>query len=211
MPDIINMPWDSPVLWFTLGVFLASLLFGYLLGSVPFGLILTRFAGIGDIREVGSGNIGATNVLRTGNKKIAALTFFFDLFKGTAAVLIAGYFGPDCAVLAGFGAFIGHCFPVWLRFKGGKGVATYIGILLGLSWKVTLVFAVAWLVIAAVFRFSSLAALVASLVTPPVLYYFGHVQWAELFLVLTVILWLRHRENIKRLLNGSESRIGKSK
>ena len=203
------MPWDSPVLWFTLGLYLAALLFGYLLGSIPFGLLLTRFAGMGDVRDIGSGNIGATNVLRTGNKKIAALTLLGDLLKGTVAVKIAGFFGPDAAVLAGFGAFIGHCFPVWLKFKGGKGVATFIGILLGFSWKVVIIFAVAWLSLAAITRYSSLAALVSSLVSTAALFYFGHIQWGELFAVLSVILWIRHKENIKRLLEGKESKIGK--
>ncbi|MEM7214256.1 MAG: glycerol-3-phosphate 1-O-acyltransferase PlsY [Pseudomonadota bacterium] len=209
MPDPINMPWDSPILWITLGIYFAALLFGYLLGSIPFGLILTRFAGIGDVREIGSGNIGATNVLRTGNKKIAALTLLGDLLKGTVAVITAAQYGPDPAVLAGLGAFVGHCFPVWLRFKGGKGVATYIGILLGFTWKVMLVFAVTWLLVAAVTRFSSLAALVASLATPIVLFVLGHVQWAELFALLTILLWIRHRENITRLIKGQESKIGK--
>ena len=203
------MPWDSPVLWFTLGLYFAALLFGYLLGSIPFGLLLTRFAGMGDVRDIGSGNIGATNVLRTGNKKIAALTLLGDLLKGTVAVKIAGFFGPDAAVLAGFGAFIGHCFPIWLKFKGGKGVATFIGILLGFSWKVVIIFAVAWLSLAAITRYSSLAALVSSLVSTAALFYFGHIQWGELFVVLSVILWIRHKENIKRLLEGKESKIGK--
>ena len=211
MPDIINMPWDSPVLWVTLGVYLVALLFGYLLGSVPFGLLLTRKAGMGDIRDVGSGNIGATNVLRTGNRKLAALTLLFDLLKGTVAVIVSGYFGPDCAILSGFGAFLGHCFPVWLKFKGGKGVATYIGVLLGLSLKVTLIFGAVWLLIFGISRYSSLAALLASLSAPVALYYFGHIQWAELFLVLTIILWIRHRENIGRLLRGTENKFGKSK
>ncbi|MEM9280094.1 MAG: glycerol-3-phosphate 1-O-acyltransferase PlsY [Pseudomonadota bacterium] len=205
------MPWDSPILWITLGIYLAAFLFGYLLGSIPFGLVLTRMAGMGDVREIGSGNIGATNVLRTGNKKVAALTLLGDLLKGTAAVWLAGFYGPDAAVLAGLGAFIGHCFPVWLRFKGGKGVATYIGILLGFTWKVMLIFAAAWLITAAITRYSSLSALLASLATPIALYSFGHVQWAELFLLLTLILWFRHHENIRRLIKGEESKIGKKK
>ena len=209
MPDPINLPWDSPQLWMILGIFFLAFLFGYLLGSIPFGLVLTKLAGMGDVRNIGSGNIGATNVLRTGNKKIAAATLLGDLLKGTAAVLLAAQYGPDTAVLAGLGAFIGHCYPIWLKFKGGKGVATYIGILLGFSWKIMLVFAVVWLSIAAITRYSSLAALIASLVTPIALYWFGHIQWAELFLLLTIILWIRHRENIARLLKGEESRIGK--
>ena len=211
MPDPINMPWDSPIFWLTLGIYLGALAFGYLLGSIPFGLILTKKSGLGDVREIGSRSIGATNVLRTGNKKIAALTLLGDLLKGTAAVLIASRFGPDSAVMAGFGAFIGHCYPVWLKFKGGKGVATYIGILLGLAWKVMLIFGVIWLLIAAVTRYSSLAALIASLATPAALYYFGYVQLAELFAVLTLLLWIRHRENIVRLLKNNENKIGKNK
>ncbi|MEM9329698.1 MAG: glycerol-3-phosphate 1-O-acyltransferase PlsY [Pseudomonadota bacterium] len=203
------MPWDSPILWITLSIYFAAFLFGYVLGSVPFGLILARAAGLGDVRDIGSGNIGATNVLRTGNKKIAFLTLLFDLLKGTIAVLLAAQYGPDTAVLAGFGAFIGHCFPIWLKFKGGKGVATYIGILLGFSWKMMLVFALTWLVTAALFRYSSLSALLASLATPVALYHFGHIQVAELFLILTVILWIRHRENIIRLVKREENKIGK--
>ncbi|MGI9351179.1 MAG: glycerol-3-phosphate 1-O-acyltransferase PlsY [Rhizobiaceae bacterium] len=210
MPNPINMPWDSPVLWITFGLYLAALLFGYLLGSIPFGLLLTRFAGMGDVRNIGSGNIGATNVLRTGNKKIAFLTLLGDLLKGTAAVKLASLMGPDPAVLAGFGAFIGHCFPVWLKFKGGKGVATFIGILLGFSWKMVIIFALAWLSLAAITRYSSLASLISSLATTFALFYFGHVQWGELFVALTAILWIRHHENIKRLIKGNESRIGKN-
>lgn len=204
MPDPISWSNAAPF-------YLAALLFGYFLGSIPFGLILTRMAGMGDVRSIGSGNIGATNVLRTGNRKIAAATLLGDLFKGTVAVLVAARYGPDPAVIAGFGAFLGHCFPVWLKFRGGKGVATYIGILLGFTWKITLMFGVVWLACAFITRFSSLAALIASLLTPVALYYSGHVQWAELFAVLTIILWVRHRENIGRLLRGEESRIGKKK
>lgn len=211
MPDIINMPWDAPHLWITIVIYLGTLLVGYLLGSIPFGIVLTRIAGMEDIRNVGSGNIGATNVLRTGNKKIAALTLLGDLLKGTVAVVVGSYFGPDPAVLAGLGAFLGHCFPVWLKFKGGKGVATYIGILLGFAWKVTLLFGVIWLLVAAITRYSSLAALIASFATPAILYYFGQIQIAELFLLLTIILWVRHRDNISRLFSGNESKIGNKK
>jgi len=186
-----------------------ALIFGYLLGSIPFGLVFTKMAGMGDVRSIGSGNIGATNVLRTGNKKIAAATLLGDLLKGTVAVLIASQFGPDTSVLAGLGAFLGHCFPVWLKFKGGKGVATYIGILLGFSFKAVLVFAVVWLATAAVSRYSSLSALLATIATPIALYSFGHVQWAELFALLTLLTFWRHRENIARLLKGEEGKIGK--
>ncbi|MEM7068981.1 MAG: glycerol-3-phosphate 1-O-acyltransferase PlsY [Pseudomonadota bacterium] len=205
------MPWDAPHLWITIVIYLGTLLVGYLLGSIPFGIVLTRIAGMEDIRNVGSGNIGATNVLRTGNKKIAALTLLGDLLKGTVAVVVGSYFGPDPAVLAGLGAFLGHCFPVWLKFKGGKGVATYIGILLGFAWKVTLLFGVIWLLVAAITRYSSLAALIASFATPAILYYFGQIQIAELFLLLTIILWVRHRDNISRLFSGNESKIGNKK
>jgi glycerol-3-phosphate acyltransferase PlsY len=187
---------------------LAALAFGYLLGSIPFGLVVTRAAGLGDVRRIGSGNIGATNVLRTGNKKLAALTLLLDALKGTAAVLIAGRWGQDAAIAAGFGAFLGHLFPVWLGFKGGKGVATYLGVLLGLAWIGALVFAVVWLAVAFATRFSSLAALVAATVTPVALYVLGHADAAALFAVLSVIVFVKHRANIGRLLAGTESRIG---
>lgn len=187
---------------------LAALAFGYLLGSIPFGLVVTRAAGLGDVRRIGSGNIGATNVLRTGNKKLAALTLLLDALKGTAAVLIAGRWGQDAAIAAGFGAFLGHLFPVWLGFRGGKGVATYLGVLLGLAWIGALVFAVVWLAVAFATRFSSLAALVAATVTPVALYVLGHADAAALFAVLSVIVFVKHRANIGRLLAGTESRIG---
>jgi glycerol-3-phosphate acyltransferase PlsY len=187
---------------------LAALAFGYLLGSVPFGLLITRAAGLGDVRNIGSGNIGATNVLRTGNKGLAALTLILDALKGTAAVLIAGIYGPELALAAGLGAFLGHLFPVWLGFKGGKGVATYLGVLAGLAWNVALVFAAAWLAVALVMRYSSLAALVASLAVPLTLFYLGLVDYAVLFAVMTVIVFIKHRANISRLLAGTESRIG---
>lgn len=202
MPDPISWSLAAPYL-------ISALIFGYLLGSIPFGLIFTRMAGMGDVRSIGSGNIGATNVLRTGNKKVAAATLIGDMLKGTLAVLIAWRFGPDQAVMAGLGAFLGHCFPVWLKFKGGKGVATYIGILLGFSFKAVLVFAIVWLATAAITRYSSLSALLATIATPIALYVFGHVQWAELFALLTLITFWRHRENIARLLKGEEGKIGK--
>jgi glycerol-3-phosphate acyltransferase PlsY len=182
--------------------------FGYLLGSIPFGLLLTRAAGAPDIRSIGSGNIGATNVLRTGRKWLAAITLFCDMFKGTVAVLVARHFGTDAALAAGLGAFVGHLFPVWLRFKGGKGVATYIGVLIGLYWPVALAFCVIWLSIAAASRYSSLAALIASALTPLGLWAFNRPNIAALFLVLTAALWVMHRENIARLLNGTEGKIG---
>ncbi|ADV13131.1 MULTISPECIES: glycerol-3-phosphate 1-O-acyltransferase PlsY [Mesorhizobium] len=185
-----------------------SLVFGYLLGSIPFGLLLTRAAGLGDVRQIGSGNIGATNVLRTGNKGLAAATLLLDVLKGTAAVLIAGYFAPDLAIWAGLGAFLGHLFPVWLGFKGGKGVATYLGVLIGLAWQVALIFAVVWLVMAFLFRYSSLAALTAAVIVPIALYVLSTPQIAGLFVVMSVIVFIKHRENISRLLAGTEGKIG---
>jgi glycerol-3-phosphate acyltransferase PlsY len=186
-----------------------ALLIGYLFGSIPFGLILTRLAGTQDLRTVGSGNIGATNVLRTGNKGLAAATLLLDMLKGTAAVILAGYYGgPSAAMLAALGAFIGHLFPVWLNFRGGKGVAVYIGVLLGLFWPAAVVFCVLWLATAATSRYSSLSALVASFVTPIFLWWFGHLALASLFAVLTMLLFYMHRENIKRLQTGKEGRIG---
>ncbi|SFO75751.1 glycerol-3-phosphate acyltransferase PlsY [Mesorhizobium sp. NFR06] len=185
-----------------------ALIFGYLLGSVPFGLLLTRAAGLGDVRNIGSGNIGATNVLRTGNKGLAAATLLLDALKGTAATLIAGHFSPDFGLLAGFGAFLGHLFPVWLGFKGGKGVATYLGVLLGLAWQGALVFAVVWLAMAFLFRYSSLAALAAAVVVPIALYLSGTPQIAGLFAVMSLIVIVKHRANISRLVAGTEGKIG---
>lgn len=185
-----------------------ALVFGYLLGSIPFGLLITRAAGLGDVRKIGSGNIGATNVLRTGNKGLAAATLLFDALKGTAAALIAGYFSPDFGLLAGFGAFLGHLFPVWLGFKGGKGVATYLGVLLGLAWQGMLVFAVVWLAMAFLFRYSSLAALAAAVVVPIALYVTSTPQIAGVFAAMSLIVIVKHRANISRLLAGTESKIG---
>jgi glycerol-3-phosphate acyltransferase PlsY len=187
---------------------IAALVFGYLLGSIPFGLLLTRAAGLGDVRKIGSGNIGATNVLRTGNKKLAAATLLLDALKGTAAVLIAGYFGPDQALIAGLGAFLGHLYPVWLGFRGGKGVATYLGVLVAVAWQGALVFAAAWLAVAFLTRYSSLAALVAAVAVPVALYLLGFGRAAELFVLLSLIVFVKHRANIGRLLSGTESRIG---
>jgi glycerol-3-phosphate acyltransferase PlsY len=188
----------------------AALIVGYLLGSIPFGLLLTRLAGGPDLRAIGSGNIGATNVLRTGRKGLAAATLALDMLKGTAAVLLARHFiDADAAVFAAVGAFLGHLFPVWLRFKGGKGVATYIGILLGLAWPAALAFCAVWLVVAAIFRYSSLSALVASALTPAYFCFDGEHLRAALFLLLTLLLWFMHRQNIARLVAGTESRIGR--
>ncbi|MBZ9661071.1 glycerol-3-phosphate 1-O-acyltransferase PlsY [Mesorhizobium sp. ESP-6-4] len=188
--------------------YVIALVFGYLLGSIPFGLLITRAAGLGDVRQIGSGNIGATNVLRTGNKGLAAATLLLDALKGTAAVLIAGHFSPDFGLLAGFGAFLGHLFPVWLGFKGGKGVATYLGVLLGLAWQGMLVFAVVWLAMAFLFRYSSLAALAAAVVVPIALYVTSTPQIAGLFAAMSLIVIVKHRANISRLLAGTEGKIG---
>lgn len=186
-----------------------ALAFGYLLGSIPFGLLLTRAAGGGDIRAIGSGNIGATNVLRSGRKGLAALTLVCDALKGTIAVLVAAHFaGHDAALAAGVGAFIGHLFPVWLKFKGGKGVATYIGLLIGLAWPGALIFIAIWLIVAWLARYSSLAALIASALTPLALLFLHRPEAAALFLVLTVLTWIMHRANIGRLLSGGEGKIG---
>jgi glycerol-3-phosphate acyltransferase PlsY len=182
---------------------------GYLLGSIPFGLILTKLAGTQDLRSTGSGSIGATNVLRTGNKGLAAATLLGDLLKGTAAVYVANrLWGSHAAMVAGLGAFLGHIFPVWLKFKGGKGVATYIGVLLGLFWHAAAIFGAIWIATAFTTRYSSLSALVASFVTPIFLWFFGYHDLASLFAVMTLLLFWAHRENIRRLQAGTEGRIG---
>ncbi|MFC3165365.1 glycerol-3-phosphate 1-O-acyltransferase PlsY [Ciceribacter thiooxidans] len=188
---------------------IAVLSLGYLLGSIPFGLLLTRMAGHGDLRQIGSGNIGATNVLRTGNKKLAAATLLLDALKATAAAVAAqAVFGANAGLLAGFAAFIGHLFPVWLGFKGGKGVATYIGTLLGVTPLMVLVFAAVWLSIAFITRYSSLSALIATLVIPVVLWITGAEEAAIVTAIMTVVSWWRHKANIERLIAGTESRIG---
>ncbi len=190
-------------------ILLASLAGGYLLGTIPFGVIITRFAGLGDVRSIGSGNIGATNVLRTGRKGLAAATLLGDALKGTVAVLIAGrLFGPEAALAAGLGAFLGHLFPVWLGFKGGKGVATFLGVLLALSPLGLLAFAAIWLGLAFTLKYSSLAALAASAATPLVLWALGQPGVAALFLGLAALLWWKHAPNIRRLIDGTEGRIG---
>jgi acyl phosphate:glycerol-3-phosphate acyltransferase len=190
--------------------YIAAFIFGYLCGSIPFGVLITRFAGAPDVRSIGSGNIGATNVLRTGRKGLAAATLLGDTLKGAAAVAIAyELFGHRAAIIAALGAFLGHLFPVWLGFKGGKGVATFIGLLLGFgAWTALSAFAVLWLAIAALTRYSSLAALVASAATPAVLWWSGNRPEAQLFLLLTALLWIMHRANIARLIAGTESKIG---
>ncbi|MEA2886935.1 MAG: acyl phosphate:glycerol-3-phosphate acyltransferase [Bradyrhizobium sp.] len=192
-----------------IGTYILALVIGYLLGSIPFGLVLTKFAGTQDLRSIGSGNIGATNVLRTGRKGLAAATLVCDMLKGTLAVVLAGtYGGPEAAMLAGLAAFLGHLFPVWLKFKGGKGVAVYIGVLIGLFWPAAVVFCLLWLATAATTRYSSLSGLVASFVTPIFLWWFDQPALASLLVMLTLLTFYVHRENIKRLQAGTEGRIG---
>jgi glycerol-3-phosphate acyltransferase PlsY len=186
------------------------LLLGYAIGSIPFGLLLTRLAGLGDIRGIGSGNIGATNVLRTGRKGLAAATLLLDGLKGTLAVLIGWRWGLAGALAGALGAFLGHCFPVWLKFKGGKGVATFLGVLLGLHWPTMLATALIWIGTAAVSRYSSLSALLATAAAPVLLLVFGQSGMAGVCVVLTIVVWVRHRANLKRLLAGEESRIGRA-
>jgi len=190
------------------GVLIGMLVLGYALGSIPFGLILTRAAGLGDVRKIGSGNIGATNVLRTGNKGIAALTLLLDILKGTLAAWIGTRWGTEAGMAAGFGAFAGHLFPLWLRFKGGKGVATYLGVLLALAWQGALAFAIVWLGTAFATRYSSLSALVAAVAVPIVLWFLGFGQVAALFAVMSLIVIVKHHGNISKLMAGTESRIG---
>jgi glycerol-3-phosphate acyltransferase PlsY len=183
-------------------------LLAYLLGSIPFGLLLTRLAGFGDIRKIGSGNIGATNVLRTGNKSLAALTLLLDFGKGLVAVLLGGMMGPDMAIFCAFGVVLGHMFPVWLRFKGGKAVATAGGVLVALRWEIGVAALVAWLVVAVVFRYSSLAALVACVVAPAFTYWLTErIDGTEVIGAIALLVILRHHANIGRLIRGEESRI----
>lgn len=188
----------------------AGFVFGYLCGSIPFGVLLTQFGGAPDVRGIGSGNIGATNVLRTGRKGLAAATLLGDMLKGAFAVFVSGHlFGRDPAIAAALGAFLGHLFPVWLKFKGGKGVATYIGLLLGFGlWIPLLAFCATWAVVAAATRYSSLAALLACIAAPMAISLKGDVPELRLFLILSILLWLMHRANIARLMSGTESKIG---
>lgn len=210
MPDPINLAASAPY-------FLAAFLFGYLFGSIPFGLLLSKLAGLGDVRSIGSGNIGATNVLRTGRKDVAAATLLLDAGKGFAAVLLAAQFGPGTAALAAIGALVGHCYPVWLKFKGGKGVATFLGVVLALSWPHALLFALVWLGMAFAMRYSSLAALVATLCVPLAAFlfpegsFFGAFAIGEVTAIMVLLIWWKHRANIARLIKGEESKIGGSK
>ena len=216
MPDPLG---DISYTW----PFYAAALVGYLIGSIPFGLVLTKMAGLGDVRNIGSGNIGATNVLRTGNKGLALATLLLDGGKGAIVVILANiYLTQDYAVLAGAGAFLGHLFPVWLKFKGGKGVATFIGVMLAISWPAGLGVALTWLLVAFIFRFSSLAALVSAAMAPVYIYflqiyspfgdiYFGDVQRIQFAGFMAILIFIRHHQNIRRLLKGEEPRIGKKK
>lgn len=203
----------DPISWsFVWPYFLASFVAAYLLGSLPFGLLLTKAAGLGDIRQIGSGNIGTTNVLRTGRKGLALLTLLLDGGKGALAVLIAGVWGPDMALVAGFGALIGHLFPVWLAFKGGKGVATSLGILLAIAFPIGAAACLTWLVVAAFFRRSSLAALCAVGLAPLYAWFIaGDLQLVEFALIIAALVWAKHHANIRRLLTGREPRIGEGK
>ena len=186
---------------------LAAALIAYLLGSIPFGLLLTRLAGIGDIRRVGSGNIGATNVLRTGNKAVAALTLVCDVGKGAVAVPIGAAWGMEAALVASVAVVIGHMFPVWLRFRGGKGVATALGVLLALAWPVAVIAALVWLATALISHYSSLAALIAAVAAPGIAWVFADPPRAMVISVIAILVVLRHRGNVQRLLAGTESRI----
>ncbi len=198
-----------PISWSFAWPYIASAFaFGYLCGSIPFGLLIPKLAGLGDVRTIGSGNIGATNVLRTGNKAVALCTLLADVLKGAVPVLIAAQWGPDMAIVAALGAFLGHILPVWLKFKGGKGVATFIGVQFGLYWPVALIFLAVWLIVALLLRYSSLAALVASLTAPIWAALLHEWQIAELLALMTVIIFITHRANIGRLLKGEEARIG---
>lgn len=188
-----------------------SLVLSYLLGSIPFGVILTRLGGAGDLRTIGSGNIGATNVLRTGRKGLAAATLLLDMAKGAVAVLMVAYLFPGNALLAAAGAFIGHCYPVWLKFKGGKGVATLMGIVVALHWPLGLVYAVVWLGLLAGLRISSVAGMAAALSAPFAAALFGRFDLVLLLLALALIVLWKHRENVDRLFSGTEPRIGRSK
>lgn len=186
----------------------AALVIGYLLGSVPFGVVLTRMFGAGDLRTIGSGNIGATNVLRTGRKGLAAATLVLDALKGAAAVLVAAQFGPGMAILGGIGAFIGHLYPVWLKFRGGKGVATLLGIVTALDWPCGLVYAAVWLGLLAALRISSVAGMAAAIAAPLAMAWFGKFEYVLPLIGMALLVLWQHRGNIERLLAGTEPRVG---
>jgi glycerol-3-phosphate acyltransferase PlsY len=204
MPDPISWSFAGPYLG-------AAFLGGYLLGSLPFGIVLARLFGLGDLRSLGSGNIGATNVLRTGRKDLAAATLLLDAGKGAAAVLIAREIGgPDTALMAALGAVLGHLFPVWLKFRGGKGVATTLGVLWALAWPVGLAACLTWLAVAALLRYSSLSSLAATAASPLYAWAFmADLQLVEMTVILAALIWLRHHANLRRLLKGEEPRIGR--
>lgn len=193
------------------GTLFYALVGGYLLGSIPFGFILAKLMGQGDIRDIGSGNIGATNVLRTGRKDLALITLILDAGKAGVAAIIFGKLMPFLGLVAGTAALIGHCYPIWLKFKGGKGVATFFGVLTATAWPVALVAAVTWLLSAVLTRMSSLSALLASVAAPIAAYFMGRIDIAIMAAVLSLIIFLRHKDNIGRILSGTESRIGSKK
>ncbi len=201
MPDPISWAFSWPY-------FATALALAYLIGSVPSGLLLARAAGLGDIRQVGSGNIGATNVLRTGHKGIAAATLFLDVAKGALSVLLGNMFGPDIAVTAGLGVVLGHMFPVWLRFRGGKGVSTGFGVLVALAWPVGLAILLLWSAVVALTRYASVASLIAAAAAPVFAWFLDYRQEAELAAVFGLLVWLAHRANIHRLIKGEENRVG---
>jgi glycerol-3-phosphate acyltransferase PlsY len=205
MPDPISWEFSWPYL-------IAALAGGYLIGSIPFGLLLTRMAGLGDVRKIGSGSIGATNVLRTGRKDLAAVTLLLDVGKGAAAVLAAQIYGPDTALMAAFGVLLGHLLPVWLRFKGGKGVATACGVVLALAWPVAAACGATWLLVAVLIRISSAAGLVATALGPLYAWLLtGDLQLVQMTAIMALLIWMRHAANIKRLLRGQEPKIGRRK
>lgn len=202
---------DTAFWTFPLPYYLAAAVLGYMLGSIPFGLVITKLSGLGDIRNIGSGNIGATNVLRTGRKDLAAATLLLDGGKGTVAALLGAYYGPDIMLVMAFAAFIGHLFPVWLRFNGGKGVATYLGVMLGVAWPIGIFACLTWLAMAAIFRYSSLSALVAAALSPVAAWIFISPEVGVLGIAMAVLVFIRHHQNIARLLKGDEPKIGKKK
>jgi len=201
-------PLGGPSFWWP---FVLGFVISYLIGSIPFGLILTRITGAGDLRTIGSGNIGATNVLRTGRKSLALATLILDAFKGALPVWIGSFFGPDMAVVAGLGAVIGHCFPIWLKFNGGKGVATASGVILTMTPLAGLLALLAFIAVVIVTRYVSLGSILAAVSAPPIAYLFGQVQSAELYLLIGLIIIVKHHENIRRLMTGDESKLSFSK
>jgi acyl phosphate:glycerol-3-phosphate acyltransferase len=202
---------DAAFWTFSLPYYFAAAVVGYMLGSIPFGLVITRLSGLGDIRNIGSGNIGATNVLRTGRKDLAAATLLLDGGKGTVAAMLGAYYGPDIMLVMAFAAFIGHLFPVWLRFNGGKGVATYLGVMLGVAWPIGIFACLTWLATAAIFKYSSLSALVAAALSPVMAWIFISPETGVLGIGMAVLVFIRHHQNIARLLKGEEPKIGKKK